>query len=684
MYGLPPEQVRPGMTLREIVQLRIANGLYAGATPDDYMGERTARVTQASNTVQQLSDGRFIAIARRPMACGGWVTTHEDITEQRKAEAQIAYMAHHDALTGLPNRTLLRLRLDEALARAQRGEALAVLCLDLDRFKEVNDTLGHAVGDALLKAVAERLKGCIRETDTVGRASGDEFVIVQSPVQRRPEAMALAKRIVEVMQRAVRALRSSGHGRHERRHRHGAARRHRSRAAAAQRRPRSVSGQERAARHLPLLRARHELAPAWRAAIWSWRCATPCRTASSRSTTSPSSISSTTRCAASRRCCAGTGRSAALSRRPSSSRWPRKPGSSRRSANGSCVQACAQAASWPDAHHGLRQSFGGAVQEPQSGADRRQCAGVLGPRARPARARDHRVDPGAGQRERARHAATTCATSGVKIALDDFGTGYSSLSYLQSFPFDKIKIDRSFIKDLECGNENALAIVSAVVQLGRTLGMATTAEGVETSDQLEIVRAKGCTEIQGYLLSPPKPPMQMQQFCAGPSRRAPRPEHVPAPACEARRRMRVRLPSGLHAGPVADAARLRCFATFDKPCHFHLPIWLRLATRFGRSASRRRLRDSTRGDPALGIGAGSHGERTGCIGSASISAARSLTLRFTTRSGGKMAIHKRLTTPHDPSEAVLDGVETLIARERRRHRRRRPTSSTARRSSPTR
>ena len=109
-------------------------------------------------------------------------------------------------------------------------------------------------------------------------------------------------------------------------------------------------------------------------------------------------------------------------------------------------------------------------------------------------------------------------TLGVKIALDDFGTGYSSLSYLQSFPFDKIKIDRSFIKDLEAGNENALAIVSAVVQLGRTLGMATTAEGVETSDQMEIVRAKGCTEIQGYLLSPPKPPLQMQQFCVGPYR----------------------------------------------------------------------------------------------------------------------------------------------------------------------
>lgn len=103
---------------------------------------------------------------------------------------------------------------------------------------------------------------------------------------------------------------------------------------------------------------------------------------------------------------------------------------------------------------------------------------------------------------------------GVRIALDDFGTGYSSLSYLQSFPFDKIKIDRSFIKDLESGNANALAIVSAVVQLGTSLGMTTTAEGVETADQLEIVRSRGCTEIQGYLLSPPKPAQQIMQFCA--------------------------------------------------------------------------------------------------------------------------------------------------------------------------
>jgi EAL domain-containing protein (putative c-di-GMP-specific phosphodiesterase class I) len=102
---------------------------------------------------------------------------------------------------------------------------------------------------------------------------------------------------------------------------------------------------------------------------------------------------------------------------------------------------------------------------------------------------------------------------GVKIALDDFGTGYSSLSYLQSFPFDKIKIDRTFIKDLTSGNENALAIVSAVVQLGSSLGIATTAEGVETTDQLEIVRSRGCTEIQGYIISPPKPAQQIMQFC---------------------------------------------------------------------------------------------------------------------------------------------------------------------------
>jgi diguanylate cyclase (GGDEF)-like protein len=198
MYGLTPELVEPGTTFRQIIEHRINNGIhYAGTTPEDYVRERTAPVTEASDKIFELNDGRLISVARRPMTGGGWVTTHEDITERRRIEMRVAHMAHHDALTDLPNRLLLRERLDQALAN--EGHGLAVLMLDLDRFKEINDTLGHPAGDILLKTVAERLLSCVRETDTVARLGGDEFAIVQSVIDAGPETAVLAKRILDLM-----------------------------------------------------------------------------------------------------------------------------------------------------------------------------------------------------------------------------------------------------------------------------------------------------------------------------------------------------------------------------------------------------------------------------------------------------------------------------------------------------
>ena len=199
MYGLTPEQVKPGTTLRQIIEHRVGAGLYAGATPDEYLRERLAPVTTASNAVQQLSDGRAIAIARRPMPGGGWVTTHQDVTEQQRNEARIAYMAHHDALTDLPNRSLLNDHLQQDLTRIKPGEMLAVHLVDLDHFKHVNDTQGHPAGDKLLGIVADRLRSLRRRTDTIARMGGDEFALVQIGAAEPSDAAALAHRIIEVL-----------------------------------------------------------------------------------------------------------------------------------------------------------------------------------------------------------------------------------------------------------------------------------------------------------------------------------------------------------------------------------------------------------------------------------------------------------------------------------------------------
>src|SRR6185503_14321653 len=147
--------------------------------------------------VTKLAGDRIVSVSIQPMADGGYVTTHQDVTEERLAEAKIAHMATHDALTDLPNRVLLSKRLQSAVTGARRGDGgLAVLALDLDRFKEVNDTLGHPAGDALLKAVADRLRDCVRDSDTIGRLGGDEFVVLAQVAEGGAEAAALAKRIV--------------------------------------------------------------------------------------------------------------------------------------------------------------------------------------------------------------------------------------------------------------------------------------------------------------------------------------------------------------------------------------------------------------------------------------------------------------------------------------------------------
>ena len=199
IYGLTSEQVKPGTPTSDLIRHRLALGLKVKSQPVDYVRSRLEGAITATNSFHEFADGRTIAYAVRPLPDGGGVATHEDVTEQRRIEARIAHMAHHDALTNLPNRILLSERLEEALDRADEKQSIAVLWLDLDRFKSVNDTLGHSMGDELLRQTAERLRSCVRGKDVVARLGGDEFAIVQQDASQPLGATALASRIIEVI-----------------------------------------------------------------------------------------------------------------------------------------------------------------------------------------------------------------------------------------------------------------------------------------------------------------------------------------------------------------------------------------------------------------------------------------------------------------------------------------------------
>src|SRR5262245_21692220 len=201
LYGLSRDVVKPGCTVRQLIDHRIETGTITASEVAHYIKLRRAAVAvgKTSSHLVELPDHRTVVVTRCGWPGGGWVATHEDITERRQAEAQIIHMAHHDALTDLPNRMLLREQLEAALVRVRRGEQLALLYLDLDHFKEINDTLGHAVGDGLLKAVAGRLRDCLRETDSIARLGGDEFAVIQRGIERPADAATLAQRIREAV-----------------------------------------------------------------------------------------------------------------------------------------------------------------------------------------------------------------------------------------------------------------------------------------------------------------------------------------------------------------------------------------------------------------------------------------------------------------------------------------------------
>jgi diguanylate cyclase (GGDEF)-like protein len=480
--------------------VRVKNGVYARMTEND-VRDRLSPTTTPWTRVEELSDGRSIVVSGQPMPSGGSVTTHEDITERRRAEAQVAHMATHDALTDLPNRMMLRDTLEQAISRVRRGELVALHYIDLDHFKAVNDTLGHQVGDDLLKQVADRLRACVRETDTVARLGGDEFAVIQTALAEVNDAALLAQRLRDSV---------------------GA--------------PYSVDGHHVVVDISVGIAMSPDDGVTVEELLKSADLAAYAAKASGRGTFRFFEAEMDRRIKLRRvmeldlRHALGNGefrlfyqpivslQTGEVTSLEALIRWQHPvrglipPGDFIPLAEelglivpiGEWVinRACADAATWAE-HIKVAVNLS-PIQLTGTGL----LDVVIRALAR-AGLPASRLEFEITETVLMQNTATTLATLhqlralGIHFSMDDFGTGYSSLSTLRSFPFNKIKIDRSFVKDIT-DQKSSLAIIKGVTSLAHSLNMLITIEGVETEEQLAHVRPLGCAEIQGYLLSPPK------------------------------------------------------------------------------------------------------------------------------------------------------------------------------------
>jgi diguanylate cyclase (GGDEF)-like protein len=512
MYDLPRDRVGPGTPLTEIVDMRFEAGSFPAMSREEYLQWRTkvAISAEPTDSIVELKNGRTFKIRHRPMPDGGWVATHEDITEQRASEVKIEYMAHHDALTDLANRVLLNERLEQALGRRiHREEMVAVHHLDLDQFKAVNDTFGHPVGDKLLKIVADRLRGLVRETDTIARMGGDEFVVVQSPITDPAAATCLAQRIIgslgepfeidghqtvigvsigiavgpgdglrpdRLLRNADLALyRAKGDGRGIFRFFEPAMDlQMQTRRIMERDLRRALPGGEFELHYQPVVNLAQNEISGFEALI-RWHHPEKGMVAPAAFIPLAEEI----------------GFIVPLGE------WVIR-------------QACATAAQWPgELHVAVNIS---AVQFRSPGLLQVIVGALAASGLQPTRLEIEITETVLLQNKEATLVVLhQLRALGVRIALDDFGTGYSSLTYLQCFPFDKIKIDRSFVKDIT-ENTGSLNIVRAVAGLANGMGMTTIAEGVETEEQLEKIKSEGCTEMQGFLFSRPLPAAEIERL----------------------------------------------------------------------------------------------------------------------------------------------------------------------------
>jgi diguanylate cyclase (GGDEF)-like protein len=515
MFGLSPEFVKPGVSLYGVLKHSVDINVASDSVEELYRIRREIiAAKQPASYCETLADGRTIDIWHRPMADGGWVSTYDDITERRRSESRIAHMATHDPLTDLPNRSFLRDRLTQSLFAATKEEAdgsaspKALLLLDLDRFKEINDTLGHAAGDRLLRTVADRLRNLVGEQDLVARLGGDEFAILHS-VKHAGEAATLSQRIIdalvapydleghranvgasigislaptdgldpEVLLRcadlALYRAKAQGRG-----------------GFAFFNSEMTASAQQRRVLELEL-----------REALVLSQFETWYQPQFNVKTGRVSGAEALIRWRHPMRGIVGPNEFIAIAEEvglivPIGERVMR--------------QACRDAARWRD---GTRVAVNISAVQFRSNRLAETVVSALAAGGLPPARLELEITESVllEETEATLETLHQLRGLGVRVALDDFGTGYSSLSYLRSFPFDKIKIDRSFVREVT-ESANGAAIVRAIASLGASLGMEITAEGVETKEQFDLIRAEGCTEAQGFYFSVPRPASELVEL----------------------------------------------------------------------------------------------------------------------------------------------------------------------------
>ena len=522
LYPALAPMAKPGADYRALLRAELESGMDADLeteTLDGKVNEYLANHALLQHVAErQLADGRWVLVHQHRGPDGGSVILYTDVSELKSREEQIRHMAQHDALTGLPNRVLFRDRLAQALARARRHDrSVSVLCLDLDHFKDINDTLGHPAGDTLLREVAARLQATIRETDTVARLGGDEFAIIQVDIDSPEQAAILCRRVLQRLEEpfmldgqqaisgasigvamnsldgedADRLLKSAdmalyrakadGRGTYRFFQTEMDARVQARRALEFDLRQ-AIGKNELELFYQPIVNVAENRIAGFEA-LMRWRHPV-------RGMVSPGEFIPLAE---------ETGLIVPLGE------WALRT-------------ACKEAVTWPG---DLKIAVNLSPVQFKHRDLGRMITDTLAETGLAPRRLELEITESVLLKdgEATLQLLHQLRDLGIRISMDDFGTGYSSLSYLRSFPFDKIKIDRSFVNDLETKTDSA-AIVGAMVGLGSSLGMATTAEGVENVEQLDYLRAQGCTEVQGFFFSKPRPANEISGLLADKLRNA--------------------------------------------------------------------------------------------------------------------------------------------------------------------